>query len=266
MTILNKIIENKKKELSLLKGLTSVRDLENSKLFHREPISLSAFISDRSKTGIIAEFKRKSPSKGIINSSSSVAEVTSGYFKEGASGISVLTDTQFFGGSTTDLFLIRGNSIFPILRKDFIIDEYQVIESKSVGADAILLIASVLGNHEILTLSHLARSLGMEVILEIHKHEDLIKVNKFINIIGVNNRDLKTFEVNIAVSEKIIEKIPDGFLKISESGISSPDVIKKLRLSGFDGFLIGEKFMNSSDPVKAFAEFVRDLNLSNDQS
>jgi indole-3-glycerol phosphate synthase len=266
MTILDKIIENKKKELSLLKDLTSVSDLVKSKLFQREPISLSEFLSDESKTGIIAEFKRKSPSKGIINSSSSVREVTSGYFREGASGVSVLTDTQFFGGSITDLLLIRENSIFPILRKDFIIDEYQVIESKSIGADAILLIAAALGNHEILKFSDLARSLGMEVILEVHKPEELDKVNKYINIIGVNNRDLKTFEVNITVSERIVEKIPAGYLKISESGISSPDVIKKLRLSGYDGFLIGEKFMNSPDPVMAFSEFVRDLYSCYDQS
>ena len=145
MTILDKIIAIKKTEVSLLAGVTAVRDLERSSFFKRDTISLSGFLSDRNKTGIIAEFKRKSPSKGIINSSSAVDEVTSGYFREGASGVSVLTDTQFFGGSITDLMLIREKSIFPILRKDFIIDEYQVIQSKSAGADAILLIAAALG-------------------------------------------------------------------------------------------------------------------------
>lgn len=259
MTILDKIIENKKKELSLLTGLTSIQDLENSRLFKREPISLSEFLSDRSKTGIIAEFKRKSPSKGIINSSSSVEEVTSGYFRAGASGVSVLTDTQFFGGSSADLLCIREKSLFPILRKDFIIGEYQVIESKSIGADAILLIAAALGNQEILNLSGLARSLGLEVLLEIHEKDELDKANQYVNIIGVNNRNLKTFEVNTDISEKIAEKIPPGFLKISESGISSPEVIKKLRVSGYDGFLIGEKFMCTPDPVKAFSEFVQEL-------
>jgi indole-3-glycerol phosphate synthase len=259
MTILDKIIENKKKELNLLAGMTSVRDLQKSRLFKRETISLSEFILDTTKTGIIAEFKRKSPSKGIINSSSSVEEVTSGYFRTGASGVSILTDTQFFGGSNSDLLHAREKSLFPILRKDFIIDEYQVIESKSVGADAILLIAAVLEKKVIVNLSQLARLLGLEVLLEIHEPDELEKVNRYINIIGVNNRNLRTFEVNTDNSEKIAEKIPNGFIKISESGITSPQVINKLRTSGYDGFLIGEKFMCTPDPVKAFSEFVKEL-------
>ena len=259
MTILDKIIENKKKELEVLTGVTAVRDLENSRLFKREIISLSEFLLDKSKTGIIAEFKRKSPSKGIINSSSSVVEVTSGYFREGASGISILTDTQFFGGSTTDLLSAREKSLFPILRKDFIINEYQVIESKSIGADAILLIAAALEKQVIMNLSQLARSLGMEVLLEIHEENELDKINRYVNIIGVNNRNLKTFEVNTDISEKMAESIPPDFLKISESGIYSTHTIKELRVSGYDGFLIGELFMCSPDPVKAFSEFVKDL-------
>jgi indole-3-glycerol phosphate synthase len=259
MTILNKIIENKKKELNLLAGMTAVRDLENSRLFKRETISLSEFILDKTKTGIIAEFKRKSPSKGIINSSSSVEEVTSGYFRAGASGVSILTDTQFFGGSNSDLLHAREKSLFPILRKDFIIDEYQVIESKSIGADAILLIAAALEKKVIVNLSQLARSLGLEVLLEIHEQDELDKVNQYINIIGVNNRNLKTFEVNTDISDMIADEIPQGFLKISESGISSPRVIKRLKVAGYDGFLIGEKFMCTTDPVNAFSEFVKDL-------
>ena len=259
MTILDKIIENKRRELNLLTEATPVRDLENSILFKRQIISLSEFILDKSKTGIIAEFKRKSPSKGIINSLSAIEEVTSGYFREGASGVSVLTDTQFFGGSNADLLRARNKSIFPILRKDFIIDEYQVIESKSIGADAIILIAAALGKQEINNLSVLARSLGMEVLLEIHEPDELEKINQYVNIIGVNNRNLKTFEVNIDISEKLATKIPNGFLKISESGISSPRVIKNLRVFGYNGFLIGEKFMGTPDPVKAFSEFVKDL-------
>jgi len=259
MTILDKIIKNKRRELNLLTEATPVRDLENSILFKRQIISLSEFILDKSKTGIIAEFKRKSPSKGIINSLSAIEEVTSGYFREGASGVSVLTDTQFFGGSNADLLRARNKSIFPILRKDFIIDEYQVIESKSIGADAIILIAAALGKQEINNLSVLARSLGMEVLLEIHEPDELEKINQYVNIIGVNNRNLKTFEVNIDISEKLAAKIPNGFLKISESGISSPRVIKNLRVFGYNGFLIGEKFMGTPDPVKAFSEFVKDL-------
>jgi indole-3-glycerol phosphate synthase len=259
MTILDKIIENKKKELAILARATSVRALENSSLFQREVISLSEFILSKNRTGIIAEYKRQSPSKGIINSVSKVGEVTSGYFSNGASGVSILTDTKFFGGSNADLLSVRETSNFPILRKDFIIDEYQVVESKSIGADAILLIAAVLGTKDILCLSELARSLGMEVLLEIHESSELDKVNPYITIIGVNNRSLKTFEVNTDISEELSENIPNGFIKISESGISSPVIIKKLKAAGYNGFLIGEKFMSTPDPVYAFSEFVKEL-------
>jgi indole-3-glycerol phosphate synthase len=260
MTILDKILESKKREISHLIKSVTVRDLEGSSLFERKVVSLSGSIIDKSKTGIIAEFKRKSPSKGIINSFSTVEEVTSGYCIGGASGLSVLTESKFFGGSNEDLTSVRRKSIIPILRKDFIIDEYQVLESKSIGADAILLIAAALKNSEILKLSRLAGSLGMEVLLEIHEESELEKINQYINIIGVNNRNLKTFEVNTENSELLAEKIPSGFMKISESGISSPQVIRKLRAAGYDGFLIGEKFMSTADPVIAFSDFVKDLN------
>jgi indole-3-glycerol phosphate synthase len=259
MTILEKIIENKKKELSILERLTPVKELEKSVHFTRTPYSLSSFISDKSKTGIIAEFKRKSPSKGIINSFSLPGDVVSGYYREGASGVSILTDTQFFGGSVSDLMIVRNKSDFPILRKDFIIDEYQVIESKSIGADTILLIAAVLTGSEILKFSDLARSLGMEVLLEVHETDELDKVNQFVNIIGVNNRNLKTFEVDIETSVKTAGKIPSGYCRISESGISSVSAITNLRSHGFEGFLMGERFMSSADPVKSFSDFVTDL-------
>jgi len=259
MTILDKIIENKKKEVALFSALTPLKDLEKSSLFQREIISLSECLADKSKTGIIAEFKRKSPSQGILNSLSSVEDVTSGYFNSGASAVSILTDVQFFGGSTFDLTHARAKTSAPILRKDFIISEYQVIESKSIGADAILLIAAVLDSKMILSLSELARSVGLEVILEIHGQGELEMINQYINIIGVNNRNLKTFEVNTGISEQIALKIPNGTLKISESGISSAQEIKKLRNSGYNGFLIGGKFMCTPDPVKAFAEFLKEL-------
>lgn len=257
MTILEKIIAYKKKELTKDAALISVRELEKSKLFNRQVISLSESLLDKTKAGIIAEFKRKSPSKGIINSEASVVEVTSGYFREGASGVSVLTDNEFFGGSPDDLRSARANSFIPILRKDFIINEYQVIESKAMGADAILLIAAAIEKSEILNLARLASSLGLEVLLEIHDQKELEMVSQYVNIIGVNNRNLKTFKVNTDVSVKLADKIPVGFIKISESGITSPDIIKKLRIAGYNGFLIGEKFMFTPDPVKAFAEFVK---------
>ena len=186
-------------------------------------------------------------------------EVAFGYFKEGACGVSVITDHKFFGGSPFDLMNAREKSSFPILRKDFILDEYQVIESKAIGADAILLIAAVLEKQEVLNLSRLAHSLGLEILLEVHEQNELDKVNQYTNIIGINNRNLRTFEVNTDISEKIAHRIPPGFLRISESGISSPQTIKKLKTAGYHGFLIGEKFMSTSDPVQAFAEFVKEL-------
>lgn len=265
MTILDKIIAYKKNEVAKAKGSVTVANLEKRALFKRETVSLSGSLLDKSKSGIIAEFKRRSPSKGIINSGASVVETTSGYFREGASGISILTDDQFFGGSSADLTLARKDSLFPILRKDFITDQYQVIESKAIGADAILLIASVLTKPEILDLAQLARSIGLEIILEIHEQDELDKLNRFINIVGVNNRNLKTFEVNTDISVILAEKIPENFIRISESGISSSQVIKKLRNSGYSGFLIGEKFMSSPDPVGVFSEFVKELTGSNDK-
>jgi indole-3-glycerol phosphate synthase len=260
MTILEKIIANKKKEVAHLAGLNSMRDLEYSLFFGRETISLAGNLSEKNRTGIIAEFKRRSPSKGFLNSTSAVEEVASGYYREGASGVSVLTDDLFFGGTIADIMSIRERCSFPILRKDFILDEYQIIESKSVGTDAILLIAAVLDGMEIRNLSRLARSLGMDVLLEIHEEDELRKVSQYVNMIGVNNRNLKTFEVDMDTSLKLAEKIPAGLLRISESGITSSQTIKNLKLAGYDGFLMGEKFMCTPDPVKAFSEFVRELN------
>jgi indole-3-glycerol phosphate synthase len=259
MTILDVIIANKRKELATVKKNKTVNELESAVYFKREVISLSENLLDKSRTGIIAEFKRKSPSKGIINSDASVAEVTSGYFSEGASGVSILTDSKYFGGSANDLQLARENKLMPILRKDFIIDEYQIIEAKAYGADAILLIAAALPRREILKLSQLAHSLGLEVLLEIHKPGELDLVNQYVSIVGVNNRNLKTFDVNPDTSFEIADKIPSGFIKISESGLFSIHVIKRLKTAGYDGFLVGERFMSSPDPVKAFSEFVKEL-------
>jgi len=262
MTILDKIVENKRRELALAEASVSIQELEGSQLFDRKTISLSSSILDRGKSGIIAEFKRKSPSKGAINTDASVVEVTDGYFSEGASGVSILTDSHFFGGSNVDLISAREESFFPILRKDFTISEYQVVEAKAIGADAILIIAAILDSREIKSLSKLARSLGLEVLLEIHEKSELEKVNEYINIVGVNNRDLRSFEVNTSISLELAPKIPAGFARISESGITSPEEIHALRAAGFDGFLIGERFMATPNPVKAFSDFVKSITLS----
>jgi len=260
MTILENIIASKRNELVLLREHTTIRDLEKSILFSRKTVSLSESLSDPAKTGIIAEYKRRSPSKGTINSLSGVGEVTTGYAREGASGLSILTDRNFFGGSCNDLIIARELNPIPILRKDFIIDELQVVESKASGADAILLIAAALEKNQIINLTTLAHSLGMEVLLEVHSRAELEVVNKNIDIIGVNNRDLNTFRVNTTISLDLAEMIPDQFLKISESGIASPSVVSTLRQAGYDGFLIGELFMSGNDPVAAFSEFVKEIN------
>ena len=212
-------------------------------------------------SGVIAEYKRKSPSKGIINDTDSVERVSVWYMQAGASALSILTDEKYFGGKNEDLMTARKFNFCPILRKDFVIDEYQIIEAKSIGADAILLIAEALEKDEVLTLAKKAKSIGLEVLMEIHTEDQLEKANEFIDIIGVNNRDLKTFKVDIENSIRISSKIPSQFVKISESGISSPEDVKKLKKYGFQGFLIGENFMKSDQPGKACANFLREIKV-----
>jgi indole-3-glycerol phosphate synthase len=263
MTILENIINNKRKELVLIREQNTFADLEKSRLFSRKTISLSEFLSDPVKTGIITEFKRMSPSKGIINSEADVREVTQGYAYAGASGLSILTDKRFFGGSTNDIMLSRELNSIPILRKDFIIDRFQILESKAAGADAILLIAAALDRNQIFELATISHSLGMEVVLEVHSPDELEMVNEHVNIIGVNNRDLKTFGVNVNISAEMADKIPEQFLKISESGISSSLTVKYLREAGYNGFLIGEFFMSKENPASAFADFVKEISRNN---
>ncbi len=259
MNILDKIMANKKKELTELVRKTPVKRLEKQESFSREVIPLSEFILNPSKTGIIAEFKKKSPSAGIINSRVGIEEVTTGYSHLGASGLSVLTEKRFFGGNNNDLIIARKMNSIPILRKDFIFNEYQVIESKAIGADAILLIASLLTKNQIQKLACLASSLGLQVVLEIHNAGEIKKINDYIDITGVNNRDLRTFKVDTELSFRLADRIPPGFIKISESGISSNDIVINLKKAGYQGFLIGGKFMKNSDPVTAFAEFTKSL-------
>jgi indole-3-glycerol phosphate synthase len=259
MTILEKIIANKRREVSALLKQTTLKEIERGRFFDRETNSLKSFLTDTGRTGIIAEFKRKSPSKGIINLNADVAEVTKGYAQSGASALSVLTDKEFFGGNLKDLVIARENNTIPILRKEFIIDEFQVVESKAIGADAVLLIASVLSYKQVLELAKLSHSLGLEVILEIHTKREITLVNEHIDIIGVNNRDLETFVVDSTVSVDMAGIIPSQFLKISESGISTPAIIRSLKQAGYAGFLIGEKFMTNENPVTAFNDFIKDI-------
>lgn len=258
MNILDTIIEYKKTEVKRRKAETTVAALEKTKLFSRNVLSLRQFLEDKTKTGIIAEFKRKSPSKDVINANADVVAVTSDYTKNGASGLSVLTDSNFFGGSSDDLIKARINKI-PILRKDFIIDEYQVIETKSIGADVILLIADVLSQNVVKRLASFAKNIGLEVLLEIHSERELDHISDAVDMIGINNRDLKTFEVDINTSLRLINKIPVNKIMVTESGISNTETIVTLRRAGFKGFLIGETFMKEADPGQAFANFVAGL-------
>ncbi len=261
MDILQKIVHQKAREVNLKRNLVPARQLENSPLFEREGSSLSAALL-KSKTGIIAEFKRRSPSRPRINQHSPVDLVAKGYEQAGASGMSVLTDGHFFGGSLEDLLLARAVTSFPLLRKEFIVHEYQILEAKAYGADVILLIAAVLDRSEVKKYTTLAGELGLEVLLEVHSAEELEKTfMPGIQMVGVNNRNLKTFEVSLETSRAIAPMIPEGVVKVSESGISSPIAITDLREHGFKGFLIGETFMKGENPGQEAVEFIKALSL-----
>lgn len=254
VNILEKIIEHKRGEVAQRKQDRPAASLEKERFFNRETFSLKRSLLNSRKTGIIAEYKRRSPSKGIINNRDSVEAVTKAYFGYGASGISILTDQEFFGGSLDDLIAARDNSL-PLLRKDFTIDEYQLIEAKAFGADVILLIAACLSPEEVKTLSTVARNLGLEVLLELHDESELEHICDTVDLVGVNNRNLKTFEVDLEHSVRLAQKIDDKFIKVAESGINDAENIRYLKQFGFKGFLIGEYFMKQPSPMAAFKEF-----------
>jgi indole-3-glycerol phosphate synthase len=258
MNILETIIKYKQGEVARNKELVSLAELERQDNYGRKTISLREILMDGSTTGIIAEFKRKSPSKGIINSAAVVADVTRGYAENGAACLSVLTDAEFFGGSSDDLQKARINNI-PILHKDFIIDKYQLAEAKVMGADVILLIAACLTPGRVKELAFFAKSLKLEVLLEIHTEYELEHVCNDVDFVGVNNRDLRTFTVDINRSIELSRQIPADKIKIAESGINQVETIQVFKEAGFKGFLMGENFMKAENPVLAFKEFVQKL-------
>lgn len=264
MNILDTIIAKKRIEVAKSKVESPVAELEKRPFFKRKTYDFGENLLDKNKSGIIAEFKRKSPSKGIINDRSLVEKVTNAYAEYGASAISVLTDESFFGGSLNDLLLARKNEI-PILRKDFMIDEYQLIEAKAFGADIILLIAACLKKDDVKQLSSFAKNIGLNVLLEIHDENELEHICDSVDVVGINNRNLKTFSVDLARSVELAKNIPEGKIKIAESGIDSVETIHFLKNHGFDGFLIGECFMKESNPVDAFREFSNKLNYKKEQ-
>lgn len=260
MNILDKIVDRKKEEVAAAKQKVSVAELEANPNFNRTPFVFKDFLLDEKRTGIISEFKRRSPSKGLINGTADVAEVTQAYNLAGASALSVLTDADFFGGKAEDLFAARAVNQIPILRKDFMIDDYQILEAKAWGADIILLIASILTPQQIIDYGKLAQSLGLNVLLEVHNLEELERsICSNLDAIGVNNRNLGDFTVNIQTSFDLVNKIPNEFLKISESAIDNSQVIKELKAVGYNGFLIGENFMKTNNPGQAIRDFVREL-------
>ena len=260
-TILDTIIESKRREIEKFKPLSSMERFERDGYFWKiANRSLVAALQSPGSTGIIAEFKRKSPSKGWFKPKElEVEPVVVSYNYKGAAGISVLTDNPFFGGDLDDLIQAKVVTDVPILRKDFIVDEWQIAEAKAFGADVILLIAACLTQSEVRNLATYAKSIGLEVLLEIHNEEEAGHICDEVDMVGVNNRNLKTFEVDINLSLGLIHKIPSSKPAVAESGISNPETIVTLKKAGFRGFLIGETFMKAEDPAQAFVEFVAAL-------
>ncbi len=259
-SVLAEIVASKQKEIVERKALYPTALLERSLFFNSAPVSLKKYILRMELNGIIAEFKKKSPSRGVINGTADVAVVTLGYMQAGASALSILTDTPYFGGKSSDLESARKINYCPILRKDFIIDEYQVIESKSIGADAILLIGAALSGEQTKRLSSLAFSLGMEVLFEMHDEVEMeYYQDEF--LAGINSRSLHDFIVSLDRAEKLCGLLPNSAVKIAESGITSPQDVVRMRKAGFDGFLIGEEFMKHFNPGKACGKFIGELNF-----
>lgn len=261
MTILDEIIAHKRVELEKLNKKELISSYEKSEYFERKVYSFSEFVCSKEKSGVIAEFKRQSPSKGVINDKVKPEDVTKGYANAGASALSILTNTKYFGGTIADLQAGRLANQIPILRKEFIVDEFQIIEAKAIGADVILLIAEALSAKEIKELSAFAQSLGLEVLMEINDLESTSKICPTMNAVGVNNRDLRTFKVDINRSLELFEHIPSEFVRISESGLSKAENVKILKNAGFQGFLMGEAFMKTDNPSQACADFIKEAGL-----
>ncbi len=258
MNILEEICLHQQSLVDQLKISKPSSGLETHPNFERKINSLKDRFS-KDGNGIIAEFKKRSPSKPAINLSAISTEIVPGYQQSGAFASSILTNAKYFGGSDEDLIAVRKISNLPLLRKEFIVDEYQVLETKAMGADIMLLIAAALPKPKLFALARLAKELELEVLLELKDEEEIEYINPYVDFVGVNNRDLRTFKVDIGSSERLSTRIPNEFIKISESGLSDPETVKHLTTFGFQGFLMGEHFMNQQDPVKACADFVRSI-------
>ena len=259
--ILDKIIANKRIEVEKQKSEVTLSTLASS-LDNRGYTPQSGRFKNAlatSKTGIIAEFKRRSPSRDWIFKDAKIEDVIPPYSTSGATAISVLTDLDFFGGTLTDLEKAKELTSTPLLRKDFTIDEYQLYQAAIGGASAILLIASALSIESAKQLAAKAKELGLDVLLEIHNDKELGHINQYVDVVGINNRNLGTFVTDVQISFDLGNKIPDEFIKISESGISQAQTVIDLQQAGFKGFLMGENFMKTADPGKALDEFIKQL-------
>lgn len=255
MTILEKIVATKRDEVESRKKQLSSGQLLEMAYAGRKRLSMRQAL-ESSPYGIIAEFKRKSPSKGFIHQDADVAKVVSSYAANGAAACSVLTDSLYFGGSPEDLMQARAAVDIPLLRKDFIIDPYQLSEAAAWGADVVLLIAAALTPGQCTELAGVAHELGLEVLLEVHQEDELDRICGQVDMVGINNRNLATFVTDIYASFELAKQVPATYLKISESGIHSIDTVNVLREAGFRGFLIGECFMKDTNPGDALKKFI----------
>lgn len=264
MSILETIVQAKVREVSERKSVYPVSFLERSYYFATQCVSMNYYLEAKDGSGIIAEFKRKSPSRGWINRYAKAQEVIPAYRQAGAAGLSVLTDEVFFGAQRDDFLQARDLNYGPILRKDFIIDEYQIIESKSMGADVILLISKILKPGQVEAFTSLAQQLGMEVLLEMQdKSEVLEHMDTKADLLGINNRNLVDFSVDLENSMYLASLLPPGKTKIAESGIQSAEDICRLRQAGFQGFLIGTQFMTSSNPAQSCKKLIKGIAYEN---
>lgn len=259
-TILDTITEHKRMEVLKRKGRKPLDELKKKPLYDRVILDPAVFF-DLSRPCVIAEYKRKSPSKGVLSNSISPVPVVSAYREGGASAASILTDRDFFGGSFRDLENVKtAVSDLPLLRKDFMIDPYQVHEAKAYGADIILLIAKILNREQVVEMTKLAVSLGLHILLEVHDEKELDLWVPDIGMVGVNNRDLRTFDVDLQRSADLVSKLPAEAIKVSESGLHEPKDVLNLYKEGYNGFLLGERFMKTEDPGGALKDFMQHLN------
>ena len=257
--ILDKIVQQKLAEVAVQKEQTPIFQLMETENFKRKCYSAKESISKQGASGVIAEFKRQSPSKGVINGTAKPADVVNDYEEAGASMVSVLTDEKFFGAKASDFASARETLNIPLLRKEFIVDSYQIYQSKAMGADVILLIAAILTPQRCKDFAFIAKDLGMEVLLELHDDAELEHVNKYVDLVGINNRNLKDFSVDTERSIRLAKRLPEDMIRVAESGLDSPEVVKDMRENGFQAFLMGEHFMKTDSPGDTCKSFIKEI-------